>query len=332
MGVHSYNESPSPPAEQLARLGPPSILVNAGIPSIVWGEDALSIVHRVPTMLFDQHILVESTQLHAAAQAICGALPYSRKLVDERESWKDYSMTNKIKPYAFSFNDETLFLEHNNVQAAWEKDQPQHILLHDSSVFHIDAQDYSRTCLNPRPPSTEPAITDIRFPTLVAFFDAIIDTSNEPPLPFNHRKFESWLGTMMSYLSFYTVANTGGIFDIAEDGERLPIDACWPILEQVKEENRPRLIRNFIGRRLDPQNTRIEREDIKRDVCQHKGIAYYPSTRRILFDPYYADRNLPEHKFAPRLTPYISTNNDKRDLSWRPLARYTSIAAKLVRY
>jgi hypothetical protein len=74
MGFSRYNHSPSNAAEQLARLGPAHAIVKHGIPCAVFAEDALSIVHRVPTCLFDLQLLVPDAQLQDAVAAICAEL------------------------------------------------------------------------------------------------------------------------------------------------------------------------------------------------------------------------------------------------------------------
>ena len=83
MGVHYYDESPSEPEEQLARLAPSSAVVNANIPCVVWAEDALSIVHRVPTGLFDLQLLVPTGSIDAAIETICASYPYTHAEIDE---------------------------------------------------------------------------------------------------------------------------------------------------------------------------------------------------------------------------------------------------------
>lgn len=123
MGVHFYKTSPSGPDEQRARLGPPTALLKAGIPSVVWAEDALSVVHRVPTALLDQQLLVSDNRLEDAAQAICAVLPYT-VAVDDDPQWKDYGRFNKDRPHAFDLNRSTIFLQHHNPTWAWEHVRP----------------------------------------------------------------------------------------------------------------------------------------------------------------------------------------------------------------
>ena len=121
MAIHYYDESPSGPAEQLARLGPPSAVVKAKIPCVVWGEDALSIVHRVPTCLFDQQLLVPADSIDAAVDAICASHPYVYSESDGSDRWRDARFYNKDCPYAFNLNTSTKLLLHLDPQAAWEK-------------------------------------------------------------------------------------------------------------------------------------------------------------------------------------------------------------------
>ena len=118
MAVHFFEESPSPPDEQLARLDPPISLLKAGIPCVVWAEDALSIVHRVPTCLFDQQLLVPDDCLEAATHAICSVLPYARAMADDESRWKDIRLFNAECPHSFDLNRKTILLKHHNLTFA----------------------------------------------------------------------------------------------------------------------------------------------------------------------------------------------------------------------
>lgn len=57
MAIHSDYERSLP--QQIARLGPPAVLSKAGIPCVVYAEDALSIVYHTPLEYFEQQLLVE---------------------------------------------------------------------------------------------------------------------------------------------------------------------------------------------------------------------------------------------------------------------------------
>lgn len=146
MDFHFYEKSPTSPKEQLGRLAAPSALVKAGIPAIVWGEDALSIVHRVPTGHFDLHILVDASQLESAAQAICDVIPYSRKAIDERNTWRDPPLANKKRSHAFNLNTEAIFLEHTNPEA-WKKVELRFLpLITDTLLTQVHRTNQNTSC------------------------------------------------------------------------------------------------------------------------------------------------------------------------------------------
>jgi hypothetical protein len=115
MGIHFYSTSPCRPSEQAGRLKPASHLLQVGICSIVYAEDALSIIHRVLTCLFDQHLLLQKSDLQRAVKCLCSApLSYERCLVDEEKHWKDYPFINPDTPHAFRLNEDTYLLKHND--------------------------------------------------------------------------------------------------------------------------------------------------------------------------------------------------------------------------
>jgi hypothetical protein len=123
MDVHFYDKSPIGPLWQRARLGPPLSISGVGIPCVVWAEDALSIVHRVPTGLVDLQILVPDGQVTDAANAICANLPYVTLNGDAPDShWHDYQIHNPDRPHAFILTPkDTLVLQHSDSNPPWEE-------------------------------------------------------------------------------------------------------------------------------------------------------------------------------------------------------------------
>lgn len=168
MDFHFYDESPTPPKEQLGRLAAPSVLVKAGIPAIIWGEDALSIIHRVPTGHFDLHILVDASQLESAAQAICDVIPYSRKFTDERKIWRDTPLANKKRSHAFNLNTEAILLEHTDPDAVWEKVELE--------LSPFDMLDTLLTQLHRKSPSTSCSTTHLYFTLMFMMALALVLT------------------------------------------------------------------------------------------------------------------------------------------------------------
>ncbi|KAF9022807.1 hypothetical protein BDZ89DRAFT_1163070 [Hymenopellis radicata] len=334
MGLHFYDSSPSGPKEQRGRLGPPLSLLNAGIPCVVWAEDALSIAHRVPTNLFDQQLLVPDALVDNAANAICTDLSYSVTPIreDDRRTWVDMRGFNKDEPHAFDLPS-TVFLQHADPQSAYEEEKPLRIFIHGASTFHFDLDDSSRTTLNPEPPGQEYA--NIRFPTLQAFYDNLVEMLHEPPHPFRHMKLNLRLKCWMSYLSLYTLPGKG-ITDMEDEetNERVLIPEVLPVLEQVKVENRPMIIRELLPTvtPLHYAESVMERRTLKKERLKRMGKQYHPPAH-VAFSPLDRDRGLPPPApQPPRLTPFL-TRNGRGDLwvQWRPLAQYMSMVKRMTR-
>ncbi|KAJ8501730.1 hypothetical protein ONZ45_g12038 [Pleurotus djamor] len=261
MGIHFYEESPSPPSEQKGRLTPCRSLVESGIPFVVWAEDALSIIHRVPTGLFDQQLLVREGDVSHVAQIISEKHNYSVLDLSSDKRWNDYKIYNPEHPSAFQGHP-SILLGHNNMETVLKYELPDRILIHAASIYHVDIDDVSRTCLNPNPPG--PEFASIRFPTLPAFHDSLIDTLHEPPLPFIHIRFQDLIKVFLSYLKLYTLSKEG-ITTEETPPERLGVTPqCLEALDAVKDENKPHLARLFL--RIpdfgDPVNA-LERKLIK---------------------------------------------------------------------
>lgn len=119
-------------------------------------------------------------------------------------------------------------------------------------------------CLNTSPPSED--TRQIRFPTLAAFYDALVATRHDPPLPVIHQKFQASLATFISYLTLYTLSDNG--ITAVEDANPEPtlIPACLDLLENIKHENRPFLIRHFLSMKpLEFEESAMERVALKQE-------------------------------------------------------------------
>jgi hypothetical protein len=133
--------------------------------------------------------------------------------------------------------------------------------------------DDTKTCVNPKPPSQSESVTQIRFPTLPAFYDSLIDTIAAPPLPFVHQRFYLVLMGFISYLSLYTLSDGGLTYYPSDDSEtvaprdRKLLPQCIKVLEQVRYENRPYLIRQFLAMRpLSFPDMVTERHCLKKEL------------------------------------------------------------------
>ena len=83
-------KSSSPSAEEATtRLVAAAVLTQAGIPCIVWGEEALAWIHRVPTFVFyTLHLLVPESQLETECQTLT-TLPPEYAVADPRNNYTD---------------------------------------------------------------------------------------------------------------------------------------------------------------------------------------------------------------------------------------------------
>ncbi|KIY65829.1 hypothetical protein CYLTODRAFT_356155 [Cylindrobasidium torrendii FP15055 ss-10] len=332
MVVTFYDKSPSRPSEQLARLRAPTVLLQARIPSVVWGENALAIVHRVPTGLFESRLLVDDADLYAAAEAICARLPYSVAPVTEAHSqWREFKFYNADTPHVFEDGKTAVYLKHHNTEWALRNTVSSSIPLRSN----FDLHDPARTCFNSDPPS--PDSRDVRFPSLHAYFDALVDAFHEPPHPFIHRKFQSDITCHLAYLSLYTLSHRHlGACTLQETWGKPAVEQeltpeCYDILNKIRPENRPFLIRFLLEAPiLEYEKSIIEREEVRKD--ERDGLPYTAKKLKIPWCPIRRQRGTTSDPSPPRLTPHlIRRSAGQFGLDWRPLAKYASLARQMLR-
>lgn len=139
----------------------------------------MGIVHRVPTLvLFDLQMIVPANKLQSAASLICSNHPYAPlgpMDLHEIDHWRDYKLLGESGPFVFDNTGTSTILLHHTVPSRIRESsyEPNLVLLHVPSVYHIDLHDPTRTIFNPNPPDW--ASEDVRFPSLPAFIDSIID-------------------------------------------------------------------------------------------------------------------------------------------------------------
>ncbi|KAF7302579.1 hypothetical protein HMN09_00892400 [Mycena chlorophos] len=257
MGLHFYTESPIGPLTQKARLLPSLSLLRHRIPFVIFGEDALCIAHFVPTVLFDQHILVLDSKLQEAAAAICADGPYSLSATDTADTWKESPWVQGGGRHAFKLNEDTLLLVPSDAEDAVER-----IFLHKQSTFHFDTEENASTILNPSPPG--PKFRDIRFPSLPAFLDSAVATNTEPPLPVFHSQLGRTLEVWISYLLLYAVPGRGRLRVRVRGGAPELKPAALDFVSRLKDETQPTMIRRMLGMQPLPFEQRVlEWRDLK---------------------------------------------------------------------
>jgi hypothetical protein len=197
MGVHYYNESSSSPQRQHGRLLPARVLTDAGIPLVVWGEDALDFAFFVPTCLLDFNILVPDDLINAAVKTLLDRLPY--RLMDAPpERWTEYRMTDISRPPCCP---NSYWLETTSQTLVHE---PATIVVHPQSYFAFDVGDVTCSATLSPAPCEEDA--NIRFPTLPALLDSLAATILDPPLGYQHHQLTDVLQFWVNSLFIYTPA------------------------------------------------------------------------------------------------------------------------------
>jgi len=259
--VHYLDSCSEPIGTQVSRLAPARAVTSAGIPCVVWSEDALSFAFFVPTGLFNFEILVPDHAVEEAARAIESSLPYKRTA--PHHTWREYKVIDLVEANFFpnSICMEWSSSSPNDVFVPYE--DPKFVCIHPASHFSFDIHDLNRS-MSLVPPFPKEN-SKIRFPTRVAFFDALIDTFlDSPPTETGqwHSKCMRKLSTHLSYLYLYTLRNR----PFAEDGKeetraKLEMEEeSATLYAALKEENRHYFERRALGRRIDwEEEVRIHR-------------------------------------------------------------------------
>lgn len=214
MGIHFYDECVESVATQDRRLKPARAVADAGIPCVIWAEDALSFAHFVPTALFGLQILVPDDCVQHAVDTITASLPYEIGTPDPEFCEYEFFRHDGATPHPFP---DAVFLElSNDARSTLREDDPETIIVHPQSYFHINALDHSST------KSLVPPLPDrnasLRFPTLAGFFDSLISTIYDPTIGYRHYRLSVYLGNFLGYLETYPLRARA----VDEDGNLLP--------------------------------------------------------------------------------------------------------------
>ncbi|PSS37923.1 hypothetical protein PHLCEN_2v238 [Hermanssonia centrifuga] len=249
-------------------MRPVRTITDAGIPCLVWGEDALALAHCVPTVFFDLQVIVPDDQVEAATLAILDAHPYYQRSSTPSPQWLEYKLIDPAEPYCF-VNSTTLRLVSPPGHVPGQ-DDPTAILIHPQSHFYLDVRDHTRS-LSLSPPLPLP-YAHMRFPTIAAMLDAYVAVFLDPPLGYYHYKYSNHVRTCISYLCVYNPIMRA-YPRILPNGKLEPGYAS--VVESLSPENRPYFesyVRNTCnGWWLDSVKDR-------RDILEKMGYpAYIPS-------------------------------------------------------
>ena len=193
----SKNLKSSPPSaeETTTRLVAAAVLTQAEIPCVVWGEELLAWIHRVPTFIFyTLHLLVPESQLEKACQTLTSLLP-EYVIMDPRDNYTDgwiflpreEKMTFQelgrfphASPLSRRLVHTSLASEkeaNGTASSARQTDTPEYITLTPDSFFHLSATDPALVSL---PEPIPPSLDKVRFPALPTLYDALLSTINAP--------------------------------------------------------------------------------------------------------------------------------------------------------
>ncbi|KAF4587056.1 hypothetical protein EYR40_011077 [Pleurotus pulmonarius] len=142
-------------------------------------------------------------------------------------------------------------------------------------------------------------VAEVRFPTIAAFYDSLLDLLLEPPLKFVHFKSYQLLRTFVAYLTTYNVSDEGITKTHAPPGEFGLIPSCLQVLDEVKDENKPHLARLFLEMPVDRELVSLERLLIRQARLKDTGAVY--TIPPLPYDPYKRSKG----EISPTPTPKL---------------------------
>ncbi|KAJ3505436.1 hypothetical protein NLJ89_g7415 [Agrocybe chaxingu] len=253
MGMEYYDSCPWSDECKDHRLAPAVALSKAGIPCVVWAEDALAFIRFVPTCLFSLQLFVPDELLDRATSIL--TTTYSFQSADPPEAWCEYPMFDRTTPSCYP---RSVSLSTTAPEESLHSDDPRQIWLHPQSFFSFDVRDTSLSVTLDQFPNT------VRFPTRPAFLDTLFTVMLESPIGFRHHKFHGTMMTYYGYLLQYTMR--GPI--ILPSGELGP--AHKKALCEVEEENRP-YFRHLLYRHAGSKMTLAEATEERREIMRKLG-------------------------------------------------------------
>ncbi|KAA1470927.1 hypothetical protein DENSPDRAFT_836858 [Dentipellis sp. KUC8613] len=244
---YCIDKCPYSKQHQELRLASALAITDAGIPCMVWAEDALAFIHLVPTALFCLQVIVPDDQLIAAATAVQATLPYFKTDTLPRRPLPFVTMSTYPQSIALAYSRPVDSLPDNTPQLVW---------IHPQSFFKLDIRDPSLAAAHP---STLPQrCSALRFPSRTAFMDTLLTALTHPPTgEINYgslRSFSIWL----AYIAQYYLRSENMCL---EDGQLKP--EAEALVWTVKEENRA-VLNDYMGG--PPRTSWVKEEETKSTV------------------------------------------------------------------
>ena len=241
-----YGYKPPHPRVQRQRLLALPQLAFRGIPCILWGEDALNFVHRVPTGLFDLQILVPDECLERASSVLQEG-PYFQAPFP-----KHYF--DSIGPHVNrSGYPKGIFLQHVDVRDSYPYNSfslcPPYILLLPQSYFGFDVRDKERFQSLVPPLDSDPSNEDILAPKYHTFLEGLVAFNLNPPIPLEtqHGRTRVNHDIFIGYLLRYRIQWKDDYFDRGDD-DKPPGTELLPEERLVLDELQTEDARWYVGR------------------------------------------------------------------------------------
>jgi len=270
LGIHydlSNSISESKGSAWLDRITPLLPLLEAGIPLLVVGDDALCVLERpedfieypkvLQVVVPDKFLRIAASKLqqYDIADTMAERLDFELFTLRDR-----YSVGKHYKTFAFPA--ETTSVLRYTAPPKQDETNPRFIFIHSESIFQLDVTDNSRSCALQDLPLEDLPLEDprrnIRFPSVDALFDYVIDLAFEPPHEYFHMRLRAALSSFIRKLLRYglpTPCNSSADESDCDELKSAQEDTCRQhpdlvrrhtlMLSRVKEENRAYLNRQF---------------------------------------------------------------------------------------
>jgi hypothetical protein len=232
--IYYIAQTEQTPEMQLRRLALARTLEANGIPCVVWAEDALAFIHCVPTGLFRLQLLVRDEDMERAISVITSGGQYLAVPSDPTDRDIAFDPSKSLN----SFPD-SVYLELENEDTTL----PREALIHPQSFFHFDLHDKTRVLEN-LPPTVPTLNQKLRFPTLGAFLDSLVEMILDPTTGRRHLLLNKRLSGYVEYLVDYNVRTYDRV-----DVQGHPIPEAAALIASARPENRP-FIEDIIFLRL----------------------------------------------------------------------------------
>ncbi|KAF8643059.1 hypothetical protein AX16_009227 [Volvariella volvacea WC 439] len=282
-----------PPNTQHDRLVALRHLIKAGIPCILWGEDALRFAHNVPTYLFDQHILVPDDAMPEASSIVEGLGKYEK--APFTEFYLEFPEGSHPGAPAYPGG---IFFTHSDIP---QSDRyklyptPRNILLIPQSYYDMNILSTSRFQTLHELTPFDPLNEKILIPKYHTFLEGLVHATMYPPTGYLHYALQDRHNTYISYLLLYRIQPPEAR---TRSGPLLPVEK--EILSEIQTEDCLwYMTESVLGRK----------------VISYKAIAKYveEKNKASAVQSESVDKHKPDHNLELNMKSRITQRTNSRD-------------------